>query len=122
VFNSLGANRRLAVRTVTVQSLVASAIALGFLVVGTRECLAAALGGGAVALGSLVLAWRSMFGPALQAGTVLARMISGLLLKWFVVVAALFLGLARWDLPPLPLLAGLAATLAASFPIHAMKS
>ena len=122
MFNSLDANRRLATRTVVVQSLVALAVALGFLVVGARDFLAAALGGGAIVLGSLVLAWRSMFGPALPAGAILSRMVSGLLLKWFVVVAALYLGLARWDLPPLPLLAGLAVTLAASFPIHAMKS
>ena len=121
MFNSLDANRRLATRTVLVQSAVALAVATGFSLAGTREFLAASLGGGAVALGSLVLAWRSMFGPALQAGAVLTRMVSGLLLKWFVVFAALYLGLARWDLPPLPLLAGLAATLAASFPIHAMK-
>jgi ATP synthase protein I len=122
VFNSPSANRRLAIRTVTVQALVATAIALAFLAVGTREALAAALGGGAVSLGSFILGWRAMPGVAWSAGQVLSRMVSGLLLKWFVVVAALYLGLAQWGLPPVPLLCGLVGALLASFPFHAMKS
>ena len=122
MFNSLGANRRLAIRTVTLQSLVTGVVALGFLLAGLREFLAAALGGGAVVLGSLVLAWRSLPARAMPAGLVLARLVSGLLLKWFVVVAVRYLGLARGELPPLPMLAGLVVALVASFPIHAMKS
>ena len=109
MFNSLDANRRLATRTVVVQSLVALAVALGFLVVGSREFLAAALGGGAIVMGSLVLAWRSMFGPALPAGAILSRMVSGLLLKWFVVLGVLFVAMAKLAMPPLPLIVGLAA-------------
>ena len=48
-------------------------------------------------------------------------MVSGLLLKWFVVIVALYVGLARLGLPPMPLLVGLGLTLAASFPTHALK-
>jgi hypothetical protein len=122
VFNSPSANRRLAIRTVTVQGVVATVVALGFLAVGKDAALAAALSGGAVVAGSLLLAWRAMFGPPRAGGDVLARMVSGLLLKWFVVIVALYVGLARLGLPPMPLLVGLGLTLAASFPTHALKS
>ena len=115
MFNSLTANRRLAFRTVAVQAAVATSVALAFLLQDVQAALAAGIGGGAVALGSLVLAWRSMIGPAYSAGLALSRMISGLILKWFVVLGALYLSLARLGLPPLPLLAGLIATMAASF-------
>ena len=115
MFNSLTANRRLAFRTVAVQAAVATLVALAFLLQDGQAALAAAIGGGAVALGSLVLAWRSMVGPAYSAGLALARIVSGLLLKWFVVLGALYLSLARLGLPPLPLLAGLVVTMAASF-------
>lgn len=116
------ANRRLAFRTIAVQAAVATLVALGFLLQGVSAALAAGIGGFAVALGSLLLAWRSMMGPAYSAGLALARMVSGLILKWFVVLGALYLSLARWDLPPLPLLAGLIATMAASFLTLGLKS
>lgn len=122
MFNSPSANRRLANRTVKVQVVVAATLAIAFLMVGMQEALAAALGGGAVSLGSFLLGWRAMPDLAWSAGQVLARMVSGLLLKWFVVVAVLYLGLAQWGLPPVPLLCGLVGTLLASFPFHAMKS
>lgn len=121
MFNSPSANRRLAIRTVSVQAVVATLVALGFLAVGRDAALAAALSGGAVVVGSLVLAWRAMFGPPRSGGDVLARMVSGLLLKWFVVIVAFYVGLARLELPPMPLLVGLGLTLAASFPTHALK-
>ena len=122
MFNSLTANRRLAFRTVAVQAAVAVLVALVFLVQDERAALAAAIGGGAVAFGSLLLAWRSMMGPAYSAGLALARIVSGLVLKWFVVLGALYLSLARLGLPPLPLLAGLVATMAASFLTHRSKA
>jgi F0F1-type ATP synthase assembly protein I len=100
---------------VAVQAAVATLVALSFLLQAPKAALAAGIGGGAVALGSLVLAWRSMLGPAYSAGLALGRLISGLLLKWFVVLGALYLSLARLDLPPLPLLAGMVATMAAAF-------
>ena len=118
MFNSLTANRRLVIRMVAGQAVVAALVTLGFLMQDAQAAIAAAIGGGAVALGSLMLAWRSMSGPAYSAGLALARMVSGLILKWFVVLGALYLALARWQLPPLPLLAGLVATMAASFLIQ----
>ena len=122
MFNSLTANRRLALRMVAVQAAVATLVALAFLFQGVQAALAAGIGGGAVALGSLVLAWRSMFGPAYSAGLALSRLVSGLILKWFVVLGALYVSLARLGLPPLPLMAGLLATMAASFLTHRLKA
>ncbi len=115
MFNSLADNRRLAFRLVAVQVAVAVLVAAGFGLRDVPSALSAGLGGGAVALGSAALAWRSLFGPAMSAGTALARMVSGLLLKWFVVLGTAYVVLARLGLPPLPLLAGMAATMFASF-------
>ncbi len=68
-----------------------------------------------VALGSLLMAWRALPAPAISAGAALGRLVSGLLLKWFLVVVVLYLALARFALPPLPLIAGMVAAMAASF-------
>ena len=115
MFNSQSANRRLAFRMVAVQFVVAMLVALLFLVQGARESLAAAIGGGAVAAGSLVLAWRSLPPGAASAGLALSRLVSGLLLKWFVVLGACYLAMAKLALPPLPLLVGLVVAMMAAF-------
>ena len=116
MFNSLAANRRLATRMVTVQFVVAMLVALAFwLALGNREALAAAIGGGSVAVGSLVLAWRSLPRGAASAGLALSRMVSGLLLKWFVVLGAAYFAMAKLQLPPLPLIVGMVAAMAAMF-------
>ena len=116
VFNSLSANRRLAFRMVAVQFVVAMLVALAFFIAqGGKEALAAAIGGGSVAAGSLVLAWRSLPPAAASAGLALSRLISGMLLKWFVVLGALYLAMAKLHLPPLPLLVGLVVAMMAAF-------
>jgi F0F1-type ATP synthase assembly protein I len=110
VLNSLAANRRLAYRMVAVQAVVAMLVALAFLVAqGNKEALAAAIGGGAAALGSLVLAWRSLPSTPKSAGWTISRMVSGLVLKWVVVLGVLFVAMAKLAMPPLPLVVGLAA-------------
>ena len=100
---------------------MATLVALGFLFQNAQAALAALVSGVAVALGSLLLAWRSVMGPAYSAGLVMARMISGLILKWFVVIGVLYLSLARWHLPPLPMLIGLVITMVASLFIQNSK-
>ena len=115
MFNSLVASRRLALRLVAVQAAVSVVVAVGFLFQGVRPAIAAAAGGGMVALGSLLMAWRALPAPAISAGAALGRLVSGLLLKWFLVVVVLYLALARFALPPLPLIAGMVAAMAASF-------
>lgn len=113
VRNSMAANRRLALRAVAVQALVAAGVALAFLLQGGRSALAAAIGGGAVAVGSLLFAWRSLSATVPSAGLALAGLLAGIAAKWVVVLAALYLALAGLGLPPLPALAGVAATTAA---------
>jgi len=96
---------------VAVQAVVAMLVALAFLVAqGNKEALAAAIGGGAAALGSLVLAWRSLPSTPKSAGWSVSRMVSGLMLKWFVVLGVLFVAMAKLAMPPLPLIVGLAAS------------
>ena len=100
---------------VAVQAVVAMLVALAFwFAQGKPEALAAAIGGGAVALGSLVLALRSLPGTPKSAGWSLSRMVSGLLLKWFVVLGTLYVAMAKLAMPPLPLVVGLALTAMAS--------
>lgn len=115
MFNSLIANRRLALRMVAFQALVATAVAAAFLLQDPRSAVSAAMGGGAVTMGSLALAWRSMFGPAYSGGLALARLLGGLLLKWFVILGVVYIALVRFGLPPLPLFVGLVLAMAASF-------
>jgi F0F1-type ATP synthase assembly protein I len=111
VLNSLAANRRLAYRMVIAQAVVAMLAALAFYVLRDGKwALAAAIGGGAAALGSLVLALRSLPTTPRSAGWSMSRMVSGLLLKWFVVLGLLYIAMAKLALPPLPLVVGLALT------------
>lgn len=110
--NSLVAGRRTARRIVLAQALSVVLVAGGCLLLGPRAALSAAVGGGAVVLGSALMAWRSL-GGGVQGGIVaLGRLLGGLALKWLVIVAALYIALARLGLPPMPLLAGAGAALA----------
>ena len=113
--NSPTASRRSAYRMVTAQFVVAMLVALAFLAMSKRAALAAAIVGGSVALGSLVLALRSLPATPKSAGWALSRMVSGLLLKWFVVLGALYLAMAKLHLPPLPMIVALVASMAATF-------
>lgn len=113
MLNSVAAGRRQARSVVAFQAIVTFAAALVFLVQGTDAALSALMGGGAVTVGSALMAWRAFAGGVSGAGLALMRLFGGLALKWLVIVAALYLALARLALPPLPLLAGLCAALVA---------
>jgi F0F1-type ATP synthase assembly protein I len=110
VLNSVATGRRLALRIVLIQLLVAVLIALAFLSQGMRAAMAAGMGGIAVVLGSLVLALRSFGRAPVSANSALLRMLIGMALKWIVFLATLYIALARFALPPLPLLVGAVAT------------
>jgi F0F1-type ATP synthase assembly protein I len=113
VHDPIAASRRSALRAAAVQAVVALPVALAFLVGdGTRAAAAAALGGLALALGNAVAATLSLRG-ALPARFAFAALLAGTALKWLVVFAALGVGLRGWQLPPLPMLAGLVAGLVA---------
>ena len=122
MLNTVAAGRRQAYRVLVAQAIATGLVALVFLVQGHRAALGALLGGGAVALGSALMAWRAFGGGVTGAGAALFRLFGGLALKWLVIVGALYLALARWELPPLPLLAGLGAALVAFLAAFRIKS
>lgn len=100
----------MALRIVRIQLLVAVLVALAFWLQDARAAIAAAMGGGAVVLGSALLALRSFSAAPRPAGFALQGMLVGTVLKWMVVLVALYLALARFSLPPAPLLAGVIST------------
>ena len=109
----IAASRRSALRAVAVQAAVALLVALAFLAGdGTRAAAAAALGGLALALGNAVAATLSLRG-AVPARFAFAALVAGTMAKWMVVFVALGIGLWAWQLPPLPMLAGLVTGLMA---------
>lgn len=110
MLNSVATGRRLAFRIVSIQLLVAASIALLFLPQGGGASLAAGMGGGGVVLGSAVLALRSFGRSPESADVALLRILGGMVLKWLVFFAVVYVALARLALPPLPLLAGVAGT------------
>lgn len=113
MINSIAASRRLAARLVVWQVVVVLATVAAFLIQGRRAALAAGLGGGLIALGTALMALR-LFGRGQRvgAGSALVDMIVGMLLKWVVVIAGLYVLLARWQMPGLAVLAGMATAMA----------
>lgn len=98
---------------VAIEAIVALLVALAFLAGdGVRAALAAATGGLALALGNGVATLLSLRG-AVPARFALAALLAGTSAKWLVVFVALGIALRAWQLPPLPMLAGLATGLVA---------
>ena len=104
----IAAGRRSAQRAAVVQVAVALLVALAFLVQGPMHALAAGVGGGALALGN-ALAVAVSLGGIVPARVAFARLLLGALLKWAVAIGILAVALGVWRLPPLPMMAGLAA-------------
>lgn len=114
MFNSVAHGRQQAQKALAVQVAAVAATALALLIASPAHALAAALGGGALALGGWLSAWMALGGetPA-AAGLALGRLVTGLVFKWAVLIAALLLGLAVWRLPPAGLVAGVLVALVA---------
>ena len=110
MLNSLITGRYLAFRIVLVQLLVAALLALGFLLQGTHSAMAAGMGGGAVVLGSGALALRAFSASPVSPNVALLRLLTGMVLKWMLLLATLYIALVRFALPPLPLLIGAVVT------------
>lgn len=110
MLNSLVTGRRLALRIVLIQLLVAALLALVFLLQGTHSAMAAGMGGGAVVLGSGALALRAFTAQPVPSNVALLRMLTGMALKWMLILATLYIALVRFALPPLPLLIGAVVT------------
>jgi len=111
VLNSLASGRRLALRTMLLQIAVAILVGLVFLALGRREAMAAAAGATLVALGTALLSVR-FFSRLDGAGMALSRLLSGMLLKWIVIVGGLVVILFHYKLPPLAAITGLVAAYA----------
>jgi len=111
VLNSLASGRRLALRIVMLQLVVAVLAGLVFLTQGRREAIAAAAGAFIVALGSALLSARTFAGLH-GAGMALARLLTGMILKWMAIVGGLIVILAQLKLPPLAAITGLVAAYA----------
>lgn len=119
MLNSAAAGRRLAMRVVAYQAIATLLTATACLMIGPRAALAALVGGGAMTLGSLAAAWGAFGGGVTSAGTALGRLLLGTTVKWLVVAGGLYLAMAVWRLPALPVLA--AAALAAAAFVFSMK-
>ena len=114
MLNSANAGRQLALRVVAFQAIATLATMLACLMTGPRDALAALAGGGVMTLGSLLAAWGAFGGGIAGAGVALGRLLLGTAIKWGVVAAGLYLAMAVWRLPAVPVLAG-AAMAAAGF-------
>jgi F0F1-type ATP synthase assembly protein I len=109
VHDPTAAGRRAALRAVSIQAFVAALVALAFLVQGPRSALAAAVAGMAMVAGNALAAVTALGGGIQPARVAFARLLLGVLGKWMVVLAIFAVALEAWRLPPLPMLAGLAA-------------
>jgi F0F1-type ATP synthase assembly protein I len=121
VLNSAGAGRRLALRVVAFQAVATLLTALACMTIGPRAALAALAGGGGMTLGSLAAAWGAFGGGVVGAGSALGRLLLGTAVKWLVVAVGLYLAMAVWRLPAVPVLAG-AALAAAAFMFAVKRS
>jgi len=106
VLNSLASGRHLALRIIVLQLAAALLVGTAFLVLGYREAIAAAGGAAVVALGTALLSLR-FFSGLQGAGVALGRLLTGMFLKWIVIVGGLFVILFHYKLPPLAAISGL---------------
>ncbi|TPG06526.1 hypothetical protein EAH75_17210 [Rhodanobacter glycinis] len=93
------------------QLAVAMLAGLAFLVLGRREAMSAAAGAVIVALGTALLSARFFSGLS-GAGMALSRLLTGMILKWIVIVGGLIMILFQFKLPPLAAITGLVAAYA----------
>ncbi len=114
MLNTVIHGRQQARKELLAHVLAVAVVALALLAASPAHALAAALGGGALALGGWLSAWVALGGqtPA-AAGLALGRLVTGLVLKWALLLAALLLGLAVWHLPPAALVGGVLVALLA---------
>ncbi|KIQ97544.1 ATP synthase protein I2 [Lysobacter sp. A03] len=86
---------------------------MAFLAQGAESALAALVGGFALVAGGGLAALVALGGGVKPAGSVLGLMLAGVLVKWLVVFVVLAVGLAGFQLPPLPMLVAVVATMLA---------
>jgi ATP synthase protein I len=106
VLNSLASGRRLALRLLLWQLFAALSVGLVFAVLGLREAIAAAAGAVIVALGTALLSVR-VFSQVGGAGFALGRFLTGMILKWMVIIGGMIAIMFQYKLPPLAAITGL---------------
>lgn len=111
MLNSLASGRRLALRIMLLQLAVALLAGIVFLALGRREAISAGASAAMVALGTALLSMRFFSGMS-GAGQAFGRFLTGMLLKWIVIVGGLFMILVHYKLPPLAAVTGLVAAYA----------
>lgn len=111
VLNSLASGRRLALRLLLWQLFAAVFVGLAFAALGRREAIAAAAGAAIAAAGTALLSMR-MFSQVSGAGMALGRLLTGMVLKWMVIIGGMITIMFQWKLPPLAAITGLAAAYA----------
>ncbi|TCV96289.1 ATP synthase I subunit [Luteibacter rhizovicinus] len=108
MLNSLAAGRRLALRVVFAQLVMAVLVGIAFSLQSRSAGLAAFAGALIVALGNALFAAR-FFSTLGNATVATGRLLLGMFLKWTVFIGGVLLVLAYWKLPPLAALVGLVA-------------
>ncbi len=93
------------------QLVAALLVGLAFLAWGRREALAAVAGVVIVALGTALMSARTFSGLG-NGGSALVHLLTGLILKWIVVLGGLIMILVQYKLPPLAAISGLVAAYA----------
>ncbi|MEO7052794.1 MAG: hypothetical protein ABI128_14125 [Rhodanobacter sp.] len=111
MLNSPASGRRLVLRIIMLQLAAALLTGVVFLVSGRRDAVAAATGGLLVALGTALMSAR-VFSDIGSAGLALSRLLTGMFLKWIVIVGGLAVILFHYKLPPLAAITGLVAAYA----------
>jgi hypothetical protein len=111
VLNSLASGRRLALRLLLWQLFAAVIVGLVFLALGRREAIAAAAGAAIAAAGTALLSMR-MFSQVEGAGMALGHLLTGMVLKWMVIIGGMIAIMFQWKLPPLAAVTGLVAAYA----------
>lgn len=111
VLNSLASGRRLALRILLWQLVVAVLVGAAFLAQGRREAVSAAAGAMIVALGTALLAARA-FSRLSGGAMALTNLLMGVILKWIVILGGMVAILVQFKLPPLAAITGLVAAYA----------
>jgi F0F1-type ATP synthase assembly protein I len=99
-------SKQLVSRMVLWQAGCAVAIALLFMLSSLPAALAAAAGGLSVALGNALFGQRMFAAGVAPTPVIVFGMLAGVVLKWVIVLAAIWLALAVAHWPALPLIVG----------------
>jgi len=112
MINSIAASRRLAARMLAWQIALVLVAAALFLLQSRRAALATALGGTLVVLGTALMGMQLFGGrQRVGAGMALVDLLVGMALKWLVFIVGLYVLLALWRLPAMPVLVGMGAAM-----------